>query len=101
MVRPVINYYRAAGSGVKSILHDHNPRSGLWIESFGQCEDLLLRQWIKTANINHDKIHGWMDDLRFYVLFNSILVISGRFSDDNEMLCAMEHRLRLRRFHLE
>ena len=44
---------------------------------------------------------GWMDDLRFYVLFNSIPVISGRCSDDNERLCAMELRLRLRRFRLE
>ena len=40
---------------------------------------------------------GWMDDLRFYVLFNSISVISGRWADDNERLCAMEHRLRLKR----
>ena len=31
-----------------------------------------------------------MDDLRFYVLFNSMSVISGRCSDDNERLCAME-----------
>ena len=44
---------------------------------------------------------GWMDDLRFYVLFNSISVISGRCLDDNERLCAMGLRLRLRRFHLE
>ena len=44
---------------------------------------------------------GWMDDLRFYVLFNSISVISGRCLDDNERLCAMELRLRMRRFHLE
>ena len=43
----------------------------------------------------------WMDDLRFYVLFNSISVISGRCLDDNERLCAMELRLRMRRFHLE
>ena len=35
---------------------------------------------------------GWVDDLRFYVLFNSILVISGRHLDDNERLCAMELR---------
>ena len=34
----------------------------------------------------------WMDDLRFYVLFNSVSVISGRCMDDNERLCAMEHR---------
>ena len=47
------------------------------------------------------KMDGWMDDLRFYVLFNSISVISGRCIDDNERLCAMELRLRLRRFHLE
>ena len=38
-----------------------------------------------------------MDDLRFNVLFNSIPVISGRCSDDNEWLCAMQLRLRLRR----
>ena len=35
---------------------------------------------------------GWVDDLRFYVLFNSISVISGRHLDDNERLCAMELR---------
>ena len=43
----------------------------------------------------------WMNDLSFYVLFNSSSVISGRWADDNESLCAMEPRLRLRRFHLE
>ena len=42
-----------------------------------------------------------MDDLRFYVLFNSISVISGRWADDNERLCAIEPRLRLRRFRLK
>ena len=42
-----------------------------------------------------------MDDLCFYVLFNSIAVISGRWTDDNERLYAMEPRLRLRRFGLE
>ena len=31
---------------------------------------------------------GWMDDLRFYVLFNSVSVISGRWADDNERLCS-------------
>ena len=38
-----------------------------------------------------------MDDLRFYVLFKSISVISGRWADDNERLCAMEPPLRLKR----
>ena len=42
-----------------------------------------------------------MDDMRFYVLFNSISAISGRWKVDNEMLCAMELRLWLRRFRLE
>ena len=31
--------------------------------------------------------HKWMDDLRFYVLFNSTSVISGQWADDNERLC--------------
>ena len=36
-----------------------------------------------------------MHDLRFYVLFNIILVISGLWVDDYERLCAMEPRLLL------
>ena len=51
--------------------------------------------------LNFVYMHGWMDDLQFYVLFNSISVISGRWADDNERLCAMEFRLWLSRFHLE
>ena len=31
-----------------------------------------------------------MDDLQFYVLFNSLSVISGQWEVDNERLCAME-----------
>ena len=42
-----------------------------------------------------------MDDLRFYVFFNSISDISGLWTDDNERLCAMEFCLRLRRFCLK
>ena len=42
-----------------------------------------------------------MDDLRLYILFNSISVISGQWEIDNERLCAMEPRLRLRRFRPE
>ena len=38
-----------------------------------------------------------MGDLRFYVLFNSVSVISGRWTDDNERLRAMEPRLRSKR----
>ena len=40
---------------------------------------------------------GWMDDLQIYILFNSVSVISGQWEVDNERLCAMELRLRLRR----
>ena len=43
----------------------------------------------------------WLDDLRFYVLFNSISAISGQWEVDNERLCAMELRLWMRRFRLE
>ena len=37
------------------------------------------------------------DNEGFYVLFNSIPVILGHWVGDNEMLCAMELSLRLRR----
>ena len=30
----------------------------------------------------------WMDDLQFYVLFNSFSVVSGQWEVDNERLCA-------------
>ena len=40
----------------------------------------------------------WMDDLQFYILFNTVTVISGRWDNDYERLCAMELRLRLGRF---
>ena len=38
-----------------------------------------------------------MDDLRFYVPFNSISIISGQWEDDNERLCAKESHLQLER----
>ena len=42
-----------------------------------------------------------MDDLRVYILLNSISVISGRWADDNERLCVMESSIRLRQYFLE
>ena len=48
-----------------------------------------------TEELQQKYCLGWMDDLRFYVLVNSISVISGKWEDDNERLCAMEPRLRL------
>ena len=44
---------------------------------------------------------GWIDDLRFYVLFNSVSVISGQWEVDNKRLCEMELHLRFRRLCLE
>ena len=44
----------------------------------------------------HSGKDGWMDDMQFYVLFNSISVIPGQWDVDNERLCAGEHRLQLR-----
>ena len=41
---------------------------------------------------------GWVDFLQFYVHFNSNSVIIGRQEVDNEMLYAMEPRLRLERY---
>ena len=38
-----------------------------------------------------------MDDLRFYVPFNSSSVITGRYVGDNKRLCQMEPRLRDRK----
>ena len=56
---------------------------------------------LKCLLISKNMMDGWINDLRFYVLFNSISVISGRCLDYTERLCAVELRLRLRRFHLE
>ena len=46
-------------------------------------------------------LDGWMNDLQFYILFNSVSIISGWCLDDNERLCAMELRLWLRRCRIE
>ena len=46
-------------------------------------------------------IEGWMDDLPFYVLYNSVSVISRQWEVDNERLCAVELHSWLRRFRLE
>ena len=52
-----------------------------------------MNSYIQTTD---DGLDGWMDDLPFYALLNSISVISGRCLDDNERLCAMELHLRLK-----
>ena len=40
------------------------------------------------------RYNRWIYDLRLYVLFNCISVISGRWAYDNERQCAREPRLR-------
>lgn len=40
----------------------------------------------------------WMGDLKFYALFTSIQVKSGRRMGDYERLCEMEPRFQLKRF---
>ena len=53
---------------------------------------------IKTGNVSkpyslirrYSEMDGWMDDLYFYILFNSISVISGQWVDGNERLCAVQ-----------
>ena len=70
------------------------------------CQNLLVKlHWqiacmliLQTAHAG--AIVGWIDDSQFYVLFNSISVILGWWSDDNERLCAIEPCLWLRRFCL-
>ena len=37
----------------------------------------------------------WMDDLRFYLLFNHISDISGLLEGDNEKLCVMDVTVRM------
>ena len=91
---------------------------GLWDEMLsnafeyflqGPCYQWWLRFTWSSKQRLENMMNSWpwsrnrwmMDDLWFYVLFNSVSVISGRWPDDNERLCAMEPHLRLRRFRLE
>ena len=60
----------------------------------------LFNAQINLCN-SANRLDGWMDDLRFNILFNkSISVISGRKEVD-ERLYAMEPRLRLGKFRLK
>ena len=59
-----------------------------------------LKNDFETAVVNEPSVfESLMDDndLRFYLLFNIVSVISGRWADDNERLCAIEPRSRLQR----
>ena len=61
-------------------------------------ERLCAKNFFNGARTRDEWIDGQMGDLRFYVLFNSILVISGRWLKDSKRMCIMEPRLRLERF---
>ena len=37
------------------------------------------------------RIRRWMNDLEYYILFNSFSVIWGQWVGDNERLCTVEH----------
>ena len=46
--------------------------------------------FLLKINIMQLILNGWMVDVKFYVLFNRITVMSGPLEFDNERLCAME-----------
>ena len=75
---------------------------GVAVGADGSCFDIfILLCPLSPLSTSLWETDGWMDDMRFYVLFNSISVISGQWKVDNERLCAVELRLWLRRFRLE
>ena len=55
------------------------------------CREGAVKVMICFQIKSHSKrSNGWIDDLRFYVFFISISVISGQRMNDNEKLCALE-----------
>ena len=66
------------------------------------CKAAVVREkHLKIFSKTEKVMNRWMADLQFYILFNSISVISGGWVDDKERLCAMERCLQLRRFFLK
>ena len=58
-------------------------------------QETVLREVTIKGNSNLIRFSGgWMDDLRFYILFNSISVISGWWAGDNVQWNAVEGRWR-------
>ena len=51
-----------------------------------QFKILTLGGFCQSTSKLNVCVNGCMDEMRFYVLFNSISVISGRWTDDNERL---------------
>ena len=66
--------------------HDKRSKSSFYASKhmpFIHRTSMKMQRWIEVDNYD--------DDLRFYVLFNSISVISGRYLSDIEKLFAIEH----------
>ena len=49
--------------------------------------------FIREKSTGLSILHLWMDKLRFYVPFNSISVITGRWKGEHERLCVVKRRL--------
>ena len=113
-----INYIKITNTGIFSVSGHPNPAPTIfWNLLFCLWTDFFhLIYHGRACRVNPMKLFdpslwslfkclcitdGWMDDLQFYVLFNSISVLSGQWDVDNERRCAMEHCLWLRRFCLE
>ena len=56
--------------------------------------EILLSMYVEQSSpLVYVIMYKWMDDMRFYVLFNSIWVILGRWDGGNKRVCGMEFRL--------
>ena len=54
--------------------------------------DLSSKRRVLRFDIQlHNRTDGWIT--QFYVLFNSVSIISGRWTCDNEKLCAVEFNM--------
>ena len=62
----------------------------IYLQFFKTCTGVRVPLKFAVAEI---RVGNGDDDLQFYVLFDNILVISGRWADDIESLCPMEPRL--------
>ena len=52
----------------------------------------------KCLKFTVEQADEWLDDMRVYLIFNSISVISGQWIGDNEMLYALKPLLRMKMF---
>ena len=67
-------------------------RSGNFSEHKILTLELLLKVRQKFTIAEHG-LNGWMDDLRFYVLFNSISVLSGRCLEEKSVCNATPFKI--------